>query len=228
MHNFQILHIFFVLCYFFMGLPFGKGQVASEAQQYFEGTISYEVQLTGADADFIKANEPNTKMDLHLKKGNYIVNLMGGKYPKTFLFIADSNREYLVDASKQSAYRHSTYSDRINEQQEENPVAKPTGKQVKVNGVLCDIYLLKQLDTYFAYYVNDEYRVDESYFPDSSNSNASFLVKGLEGRIPLKTIKKQQRLTVTTTCTAIKPREFDPREFMIPPDFRIFNRDYRY
>ncbi len=216
------------ICLWVLNIGVSKGQPLQNERTYFEGTISFEVDFKGADAGFITANEPNRKMDLHLKEGDYIVNLMGGKYPKTFLFVADSNREYLVDASKQIAYRHSTYTDRIYHNEQEPPIAKNSGKKAQVNGILCDVYLMKQPDTYFAYYVNDDYKVDLGQFPDTTNSNASFLVKGLEGRIPLKTIKKQKTLTVTTTFKEIKPQTFNPKQFLIPKSFKIFNRDYRY
>ena len=199
------------------------------SEDFFEGTISYDVAFSGSESPFIEANQPNTHLDMHLKGANYIITLKGGQYPKTFLFIADSNREYLVEASKGTAYKFSKFSDRIyHEELDEEPKAKGIGKKAEVNGILCDIYLLKLPDTHFAYYVNDDYRVDLSAFPDNCNSNASFLVNGLEGRIPLKTIKKQKGLTVTTTYEKIKEQEFDPKQFRIPSSFKVLNRDYRY
>ena len=196
---------------------------------FFEGTIRYEVEMSGPDKDFLQLNKPNTHMDMHLRKGDYIINLKGGETPKTFLFIADSNREYIIEASKGMAYKFSKFSDRIyHEELDEEPTARSVGKKAEVNGVVCDIFLLKLPKTHFAYYVNDDYRVDLSAFPKEANTNASFLVKGLEGRIPLKTIKKQRNLTVTTTFKDIKAQSFNPKQFLIPPNFSILNRDYRY
>jgi len=219
---------FFIIIWFVGTSNLSELRAQGDASAYFEGTLSFEVEMTGAQADFYKTNEPNTQIDMHIREGDYIVNLMGGKYPKTFMFLADSNREYIVDVSQQAAYRYSPFSDRIFHDSTETPVAKPTQKQATINDVICDIYLVKMPDTYFAYYVNDAYRVDTSLYPPNSNTKASFLIEGLDGRIPLQTIKKQRGITVKTTCTAIKPREFDPDQFKIPSNFKIQARDYRY
>ncbi len=206
-----------------------QAQFAPRVAGFFEGTIQYEVELSGPDSDLIKQSKPNTQMDMHLMKGNYIINLKGGEKPKTFLFIADSNREYIVEATKGIAYKFSKFTDRIyHEELDEEPVAKSVGKKAEVNGVICDIFLLKLPKTQFAYYVNDDYRIDLSAFPKQAHSNASFLVKGLEGRIPLKTIKRQKNLTVTTTYKEIKAQNFNPKQFLIPPNFSVLSRDYRY
>ena len=223
------IHFSGIICLAIFGFLAIQASRLRGPENFFEGTISYKVSFSGSESPFIEANKPNTQLDMHLKGANYIITLKGGQYPKTFLFIADSNREYLVEASKGTAYKFSKFSDRIyHEELDEEPIAKGIGKKSEVNGVLCDIYLMKLPDTHFAYYVNDDYQVDLSAFPDNCNSNASFLVNGLEGRIPLKTIKKQKGLTVTTTFEKIKAQDFDPKQFKIPSSFKVLNRDYRY
>ncbi|MEM6630521.1 MAG: hypothetical protein AAF694_12660 [Bacteroidota bacterium] len=222
----QLSGLILLVCFGILAIQASRLPVPST---FFEGTISYDVSFSGPESRFIEANEPNTKLDMHLKGANYIINLKGGQYPKTFLFIADSNREYLVEATKGRAYKFSKFSDRIyHEELDEEPKARGIGKKSAVNGIMCDVYLMKLPDTHFAYYVNDDYRVDLSAFPENCNSNASFLVNGLEGRIPLKTIKKQKGLTVTTTYDKIKTQSFDNKQFQIPSSFKVLNRDYRY
>ncbi|MDX2283329.1 MAG: hypothetical protein NW241_04170 [Bacteroidia bacterium] len=198
------------------------------AQAFFEGTLLFEVRMEGPQAALIQENEPNTGMTMHLRGGDYIVNLTGGRYPKTFLFIADSNYEYSVDAQNRAAYRYSAYGD-ITREAEPIPVkAQPTGKTDSVAGVLCKEYLVKTGDATFLYYVSDQYRADLSRFPDSPRTKAGFLAPGLEGRIPLKTIKRQPGLTVTTTVKKITPATFKPEQFRVPSSFTVKKRDYRY
>jgi hypothetical protein len=197
------------------------------ASPFFEGTLEFEMDMNGPEADIIKANEPNKKMQMHIKDGSYIVNLMGGRYPKSFIFVSDSNYEYSMDMAGRRAFRLSAFSDQ-NRTEKVRPQAKPVGETREVNGILCDVYRMEHDNTLFFYYVNDAYRVNTALYEKKNRAQASFLVGGLEGRIPLKTIKKQEGLTVTTTLTRVTPREFDREQFLIPKDFDVKMRDYRY
>ena len=64
----------------------------TEQETYFEGSLNYTVEFKGEQAAQLKQNEPNTKVRMFIKDADYIVQLSGGRYPKTFVFIADSNR----------------------------------------------------------------------------------------------------------------------------------------
>lgn len=197
----------------------------------FEGTLNFEVELQGPQAEAMKANEPNDKLTMHFREGDYIIQLMGGLYPKTFLFIADSNREYSINAAEKKAFLFSSHTDvgRTNNRKPD-PVAKPTGKQKEVAGIMCDEYKLLRGDLLFYYYVNDGFRIDRSLFPERPRTKASFLAKGLDGRIPLLTVRKQRdkQLTVITRLVKQNPRTFKPELFLIPPDFTLKKRDYRW
>ena len=193
---------------------------------YFEGTFTYSVEMEGPAIQFMEENKPNNKMIMHFKDHDYIIQLMGGQYPKTLMYINDSNFEYVVDAQNQKAYRYSPFSDR---NKDTNRLQlKMTDKKAIVKEVECKIILARTKEAMFAYYVNDDYRVDTQGFIEDSRSKASFLIPELAGRIPLKTIKRQKGLTVTTTVTEIKRRPFKKAQFMIPSSFRVLNRDYRF
>ncbi|RMG55738.1 MAG: hypothetical protein D6722_27440 [Bacteroidetes bacterium] len=194
---------------------------------YFEGSLFFEVELKGAKAELLMQNEPNTKLIMHLKDDDYIVQLSGGRYPKTFLFIADSNYEYSIDMASQRAFRYSAHTD-FNQPEEEPVKAQPTGRQVEVLDIMCNEYRLRKEDEEFLYYVHDDYRVNTALYPLKPRAKASFLAPGLEGRIPLMTIKRTQGLTVRTTVKKISPQEFDAEQFAIPPGFTVKNRDYRF
>ncbi|RMG22762.1 MAG: hypothetical protein D6730_15810 [Bacteroidetes bacterium] len=217
MHKKLLLIAFALVC--------GQWSAAQEIP-FFEGTLTYKVSLAGPQAEVIMQNEPNTQMQMHIKGGNYITLLKGGRYPKTFMFLADSNREYSVNFSEKIAYQYSAFTDRIR-REKSRPTAVNTGKTALVNGVECQVYMAKTEDTQFLYFVNDGYRVNTSLFPPKIRARPFFLVPGLEGRIPLKVIKKQRGLTVTQEVEKIDRQEFDPEQFMIPPDFEVRKRDYR-
>lgn len=202
------------------------------AQDYFEGTMNFSVKYEGEMAEMLAQNEPNDQLTMHVREGDYIVLLKGGRYPKTFLFVADSNYEYSIDQNNRRAFRYSPHNDLNMEthqlERNEELEAQDTGETEEVNGRLCKIYRLRKPEAVFYYYVSDDYKVDRSKFPDPCRSKAAFLVPGLEGRIPLKTVRKERELTVVTTVTSIKAREFNPGQFKIPAGFEVKKRDYRY
>ncbi|MEL6670692.1 MAG: hypothetical protein AAFR61_00820 [Bacteroidota bacterium] len=219
-----------IVCLLLLGSFFCLPQVKS--QDFFEGTIKFKVEAKGPMAKMLKENEFNDELTMHMREGDYIVLLGGGRYPKTFLFIADSNYEYSIDMSKKMAYKFSPHADKAREsarQAVKTPsMAKPTGKQQEVNQIMCDEYVMKKKDVIFYYYVHDDYRINRALFPKRTRAKASFLAQGLEGRIPLKTIKRQKDLMVITTATLIKPATFDKALFEIPPGFKVKGRDYRW
>lgn len=228
----KVLSFVFTICGLFLSFGGIHGVWAQDSQSsspYFEGSLSFEVRLKGATADMIKQNEPNKKLLMHLKDADYIVQLSGGRYPKTFLFVADSNVEYSMDMANKRAFRFSSFNDLTQAAKEApKPEAAPTGKKEQIQGIWCEEYRMKTEKALFLYYVNDDYRVNLARFPDKPNTKASFLARGLDGRIPLKTVKRQSGLTAITSLTKVMPREFDQEQFQIPPNFKVKKRDYRY
>lgn len=221
-----MLRYIFLLAYLAFA---GIGQLAAQEPPvpYFEGSLQFLIELKGSNSGMILENEPPNKMLMHIKGGDYIIQLHGGKYPKTAMFVADSNYEYTVDMASKFAYRYSPYYDRVSSNRKP-PVAKATGKTQEIKGLLCEEYKMKRDSTIFTYYVHDDYRVNTTLFPQKPRAKASFLIKGLDGRIPLKTIKQQKGLIVTTLLAKATRREFDKSQFMIPPGFKVKKRDYRF
>lgn len=201
-------------------------------QPFFEGTLNFKIEMSGQTAQMLSENEPSKEMTMHLKGGDYIVLLKGGRYPKTFLFVADSNYEYSMDQGNRLAYRYSAHLDINREthqlEQERALVAQPTGESAEVNGIRCQIYELRRPDATFLYFVSDDYRIDVSQYPSPCRAKVAHLAQGLEGRIPLKTIRKEASLTVTTTLTGISARTFSQDQFRIPSAYTVKKRDYRY
>lgn len=199
------------------------------AQQFFEGSLEYKVEMTGPRASSLMLNEPNNKMIMHVKDDHYIVQLSGGKYPKTFLFVPDSNRQYVVDAEKRVVYKHSPFSDADSARRAEPVVnAVSTGRVEQVQGEACAIFELKRPGEVTLYYVSDKYFINKGLFGPKSRASAMFLVPGLDGRIPLRKVTKQDGLTVTTELIKITPRKFDVALFQFPFDYEFRKRYYGY
>lgn len=206
---------------------------------FFTGTFNFEVEYKGPAANFLKENEPNNKLQMHITDGSYIVNLMGGRHPKTFIFVPDSNFTYSMDVATKRAFRRSAHTDVA--RGKKLPKAEFTGKTVTLEGIgvqtgdtkvkqdiECQIYKCEKEDGLFYFYVNEDYRTNRSLYRTKRGAQASFLISGLDGMIPLKTVKKTKDLTVTTYVKSIKAKEFNPIQFTIPPDFTVHKRDYRF
>lgn len=201
--------------------------VQSHAQQpSFEGSVSYTIRLTGKAADELLTNEPPKKMDLHVKEDNFIINLSGGRIPRTFLFIGDSSETYIIDMGNRRAYKRTYFEDTV----AVSPKAEPTGVTAEVKGHTCQEYKATYTDRkeIVLFYVTDEYRVDPALFEGKKDAKADFLVEGLEGRIPLKKVIKTPELVTEIELVSIKATTHDIANFRIPKGFILRKRDPRY
>ena len=97
-----------VLAFFLMVLP---GII--HAQNYFEGSVTYNITLSGDDANAIMENNPPKKMDMHVKDDNFIIQLYEARVPRTFLFIGDSSHTFGIDGAAHVYYLRDYYRDTI-------------------------------------------------------------------------------------------------------------------
>lgn len=194
-----------------------------EAIQSFQGSIRYNIRLSGKHAADIMLNEPATKMDMHIKDDNFIVNLYGGQKGKTFLFIGDSNHTYIIDASNARYFLRDYYVDTTNA----IPTAEPVGTTEMVKKWECDVYKVTKPGEVIYYYVNDKFRVEPNLFSGKEEAKANFLTRGLDGRIPLKTVIKQPGLTTEIDLDFISEKELEKENFQIPEGFKRKVRDPR-
>lgn len=182
----------------------------------FEGKIHYVIRVTGKTAADFMLMEPPTQMDLYLKDDNFIIFESGGQKNKMFLFIGDSNHTYVVDAPNERYFMKDYFVDTT----DTNPVAVPTGKSLTVYGTPCKEYKVKYPDRVTFFYVSDNYRVNPDLYANKNEAKASFLVPGLEGRIPLKTKNVTPELTFEVECSKIELKKFELSYFRIPSHFK--------
>ena len=194
-----------------------------KAQSFFEGSLSYSISLDGKIAEDLNSNKPAQKMDMHIKGGDFIVQLYEARIPKTFLFISDSNHTYVVDAANQTYFLRDYYYD--------PDTVVPTAQIVKdtahIMGHICRIYRVEKKGMVTYYYAPDDLRVDTRLYKGKDEAKANFLIEGLEGRIPLKTVIKKPGFETTILVTSIKPKVLAPNNFRIPGSFERKIRDRR-
>lgn len=191
---------------------------------YFQGTFDYRISVTGKGSSDFLVNEPAQKMLMHVSAPNYIIHLYEARYPKSFLYIADSNQTYSLDAANKRAFRKTRFVDTTSTP----PVARKTGKTAVVKGITCDEYVTKKPKMHTFFYVCDQYRVDTTVYDTLTEAKANFLVRGLGGRIPIRTIIKQPGLVITTTAVTMKRKNIDPANFVIPMGWKVKGRDNRF
>ena len=197
----------------------------ASAQQTFNGTFSYAIRLTGKESQAILQNDPPKKMDLHIRDGNYIVSISGGRIPRTMVFISDSNETYIIDAANRRAFKETYYLDTVTV----SPIAVPTGKKEEIKGISCDEYLVDkpELEQKIYYYVNDKYKVDLSLYEGKTEAKTDFLTQGLEGRIPIRKVIKSPGLYTEIDMTSVTEKIHDMENFQVPAGFKIKKRDPR-
>jgi hypothetical protein len=192
---------------------------------YFEGTIKYTIEYDGKAADALMLNKPVTRMDMHFKDNNFIIHTYEGQLPKTRLYIADSSEMYILDLSNNVAYRR----DRLEDTSKviSPPHAKFTGDTAVVAGMKCLVYKVSKPKEVTLYYVHDSIRINTALFKDKKDAQMNFLTHGLDGRIPLKTVRKTPEITITTSAVQVLPRKFKIDQFRIPAGTVIKPRDNR-
>lgn len=185
--------------------------------QSFEGTVKYNVRVTGKAAQEYLMNDPPNGIMMHIKEDNFIVKLTGGRIARTFLFVGDSNHTYVVDIPNKRYFQRTYFRDTSNYV----PVVAPTGKTIKVSGYACQEYKVNRKDRKEVdlFYINEEFKVDTTLYSEMDGAKADFLVPGLGGHIPLMKVIKTPNLTTTVELSLIRKEEFPIEAFQIPKGF---------
>lgn len=219
---------------------------------YFEGTIQYKISLSGPRAEYIRTLNNITLMTVHIKDNNYIVYEYGmpdHKEPfspndpkleinqvleNTRVFLADSNEDYIVDVENRRFFKYDSYELQLKLDsnlvgRKHVPEAVPTGDSVMILDVLCEKYRVEKEDEVIYYFVSPRYRVDLKQFEGLTKARISFLTPGLQGKIPLRTIRKKKNghLVIDIKATGITVRELHKNQFLIPKSFEFYLTDPR-
>jgi hypothetical protein len=212
----------------------------------FCGFIDFEFKVKGEFAEELALVNDIKYMTLILREGDFIIQLYGDEiapsrnsryydaanpmhpeikqvFPTTRVFLSDSNRMYIVDAANRRVFRNESYEI----DNEGIPVALPLGDSIKVLNTTCYGYKVKKKNEEIIFYVSPKYRADLRFYPEGTAAKASFLTKGLNGCIPLKTIRKNPERTIEIVATRIQKRNLKKEEFSIPRGFKILGYDYR-
>lgn len=218
-------------------------QILSELN-YFEGAIYYKFKVSGEASSELRSVNAIEFMELHIKDNNYLIHLYGSPpqppapfdpmnpkvelpkqvLPTTHLFLADSNHTYIIDASNERYFVDNAYTLK---RQKEVPEAVRTGDSMLVAKVLCYAYRVSKPDEEITYFISPKIRVNLARFKDLDGAKANFLTKGLNGCIPLRTVRKTPTYTVVIECTKVVPKKYDRSLFQLPAQFERIRMDYR-
>jgi len=216
------------------------GGVVSDIS-YFEGAIHYKFSITGKNAQQIKEVNSIDLMTLFIKDGDYIVQLYSVPetpkpfdpenpkveipktvLPSTRLYIADSDRTYLIDEANSRYFLNDGHKPDTTKTE-----AVATGDSVKILNIWCFEYKAKKGDETIWFYISPKYKVNTGFFREKKNANANFLAPGLGGCIPLKIVRRNKDRTIENRATKLIPQKFDKEQFRIPPKFKKQKFDTR-
>lgn len=208
-----------------------------QAGKDFEGSIFFNVNVSGPMAHKVKEISSIERMVWHMKGASYIIITIPKQKPQpqrnqptttteentTRMYIADSNELYTLDLRNRRAFLREHAPEKVGT----IPTATPISDSVEVAGFMCYGYQVQKKNQTVTYYVCPQFRINPALFKDKNESRIAYVTKGLDGYIPLKIIKASKNLTTTITATQVQQRELDDREFRIPPGFKIEPFDYR-
>lgn len=219
---------------------FTQGEIVSDVN-YFEGAMHFKFSITGKNATQIKETNSIDLMTMFLKDGDFIIQLYAvPESPKPFdpenpkieipkvvlpttrLYIADSDKTYLIDEANKRYFLNDGYKPDTSKS-----VAVATGDSVKILSNWCYEYKAKKGNETVWFYITQKYRVNTGFFRDKQNCNANFLVPGLKGCIPLKIVRRSKDRTIEVHATKIIPQKFQTEQFRIPEKFKKQKFDTR-
>lgn len=225
------------------------GIIVPGATNFFEGNITYSFETTGEIAQTLEYINNIKFMTFIVKDGNFIIHLYGKLedmqprapgydpenpipdleaklkqvFPTTRLFCADSNRTYVIDGKNNRAFRKDSYEPG----ESEIPFAVPLGDSLKIAGFMCYGYKVQKAGEEIIHYVTPKIRVNMKFYGGKSKARHAFMTHGLDGCIPLKTVRKNKERVLTVTATKVTAQKLQIEQFTIPKEFKILNRDYR-
>jgi len=211
---------------------------------YFEGNIRYKIRVSGPMAQELKMYNDLEFMELYIKDNNYLIHLYGTPpdppppfdpnnpkfdmpkqvFPTSHLFLADSNQTYILDAKNARYFLTNAH---LKSRDLNPPEAFPTGDSMLVANVLCYAYKVIKKDEEITYYINPRIRVNLSRFKGLDNASANFLTRGLNGCIPLRTVRKNKDYEVKIDATHVLPQKINRSDFQLPLSFERQEYDYR-
>jgi hypothetical protein len=210
---------------------------AYERETYYEGMIHYSFRVEGPIALGYREANPIDNMRWFFKDGDYMIHIYGPKsndplnpvsaFETTRLFLADSNHLYVIDARNERAFKYEKYEpvDSI------IPTAFPTGDSIRILNYMCYGYRVNKEDgTTITYYITPKIKVNMAYFPEeTTNSRGAWQTKGLQGCIPLMTIKEHpKKMKITIKAQTVTPMKIEKDQLQIPSFWKVINGvDYR-
>jgi hypothetical protein len=234
--------LFFVLA---SARLFAQPGGAYEQSAYFEGQIQYKIQTSGRIGEALSYYNPLDNMIMNFRGGDFIVRLTGNlntlpqehdeygmpigefrfeAFNTVRLYIGDSDRVYIVDMANERAF---TQERRWKAKSSTPPTAVPIQDSAIIAGVKCFAYRVVKPDEEIIYYINPKYRINTALYKGKKRAKAAFLTIGLDGCIPLKTIRKQKDIITATIATKITPSKYPVGLFRLPPGIKLVGADYR-
>jgi hypothetical protein len=193
--------------------------------RYFEGSISYSVDLTGEMSAMLKTFLPES-MTFRFRKMDMAMTIEGGIMAKmgNMIFLGEKSEAYLIDRENKKAMRVMPKS---KEFKPSPPVVVKESETQNIAGFPCSKYKIATRDKEGNAKISYVWATEKLNLLKSNNSEGaadqfkSFMIKGVKG-IPLKMVNTQANLgTVTLTATRVQPEKLADSYFCVPVGYSI-------
>ncbi len=207
---------------------FGAFLSLNVMSQDFEGTIQFNVKISGEEFDRYSKAFPEA-IQLKIKghnmrgktTGGQITSLMSG-----FIFDGDHKTAYVISDAFQTAFKlksadfegdsqeHATKFDITN-----------TGEKETIAGYECTKYIAKEegKNTVINIWTTDQFTIAKP--TNLANLTGNIFLEGVEG-FPLKAITVQNNTTMLVEVADVRKEPVDNSSFEIPSGYRVQDFDF--
>jgi len=211
--------LFFLFLFLLIGSP-------SIAQEYFEGELTYTIELSGEGADEMAAFMPES-YSYTVKGSNLKFVMKGGltaAFMGDFIFNGESNKTYMVNHNLQVAYdipADENEMDTISPKatvSKENEIFDILGYQCQKYKVVTQSEEGEEITQYL--WTTDKIKFENIKKANQLGGNGSMAIDGVDG-MPLKIVSEISGFTMVMTAKSINKSTVDPESFKIPSNYQI-------
>ena len=202
---------------------------SSFAQKNFQGTITYDVKITGENANMYAGMMPN-KYVFKIRNSEMRMRMEGGMMAGMFgdVLVDQSGSVFLINENKQSAQKVVNQANQKKEELNDTAIkVTKLGEVVTIAGKKCQKYKVE---------INNSEKTKEVEWIwscadmqiTSSDKDAMMVPKlarkGIDG-FPLKIMTTKEGMTMTMTATSVVDEKLNDDIFKVPSGFKISEFD---
>ncbi len=200
--------------------------IGAHSQAGFEGTIDFQIGVSGEDIEQMKKNFP-TNLTLKIKENKMFGKNTGGELSKMFsgfIFDGDENSIYLLSPALQTAMK--VQSTQASSESAPKVEVTKTTETTTIAGHSCTKYILKESEGRkgtIEIWATEDFNVEKP--KDLGNLTGNMFMQGIDG-FPLKVVTSQEGTEIKMEVREVRKETIDPSNFILPSGYRVQPLDF--